>query len=134
MLKTSKSTQSTTQLSESGVGINDSSKVGRDVSELDGSRIDGNKVDSGEVRDDEVGKKVQKLSKSKNLSKFKKMVGSDFFTLRAKLTFAKLRQAFVKALILHYFDPERHNQIEIDVLDYAIGEVLNQLTLNNLDQ
>ena len=86
-------------------------------------------VDGGEVEVDEVGKKVQKLSKSKNLPKSKKRVrSSDFLTPRAKLAFTELRQAFLKAPILHHFDPERHIRIETDASGYAIGGVLSQLT------
>ena len=72
------------------------------------------------------------MSKSKNLSKSKKTVRSDFFTLRAKLAFTELRQVFLKALILHHFDPERHIWIEIDALGYAIGGVLSQMTSDDL--
>ena len=95
------------------------------------SRIDDNEVDGNGVEDDKVEKKVQKLSKSKNLSKFKKTVGLKFLTLRAKLAFTKLRQAFFKAPILYHFDPERHIWIETDALGYAIGGVLSQLTSDN---
>ena len=72
--------------------------------------------------------------KSKNLSKSKKTVGSDFLTLGAKLVFTKLRQAFLKALILYHFNSERHIRIETDVLTYAIGGVFSQLTLDDLGQ
>ena len=60
--------------------------AGRDKSELDRSEIDSSEVDSVKVRNDEDGNKVDTISKSKNLFKFKKsskskeMVGfSDFF-------------------------------------------------------
>ena len=76
--------------------------------------------------DNEVGKKVQNLSKSK------KTVGSDFFTPGAKLAFTKLRQTFVKALILYSFDPKCHIRIKMDILGYAISGVLSQLTLDDL--
>ena len=66
------------------------------------------------------------------MSKFKKMVGSDFLTPGAKLAFTKLRQAFFKALILYYFDPDCHIWIETDALGYAIGGVLSQLILDDL--
>ena len=92
------------------VGVGGDSKAGHDRSELDGSEVNG-----GEVGDNEVGKKVQKLFKSKNLSKLKKTLGSDFFTLGAKLAFIELRQEFVKAPILHHIDPKRHIRIETDV-------------------
>ena len=50
-----------------------------------------------------------------------------FLTPKARLAFAQLKQAFVKAPIFYHFNPESHNRIEIDVLDYAIGGVLSQL-------
>ena len=37
--------------------------------------------------------------------------------------FSKLRQAFLKALILYYFDPKRNIWIETDLSGYAISEV-----------
>ena len=107
MLKTSGSTESSTRPGKGEVGVGGDSRA----------ELDGSKVDSGEVGDDEVGKKVQNSSKSK------KSVRSDFLTSGAKLAFAELRQAFVKAPILHHFDPERHIQIETDVSGYAIGGV-----------
>ncbi len=45
-----------------------------------------------------------------------------------------MRQAFLEAPILNYFDPERHIQIETDALGYAIGGVLRQLTSDDLGQ
>ena len=96
---------------------------------MDRSDLDGGEVDSGEVEVDEVGKKVQKTSKSKNSSKSKKAIGpSDFLTLGAKLAFTELRQAFLKALILHHFDLEHHIRIETNASGYAIIGVLSQLT------
>ena len=107
-----------------GDGVGGNSRVGRG-----GSEIDGNEVDGDEIEVDEVGKKVQKLSKSKNLSKSKKTVRFlDFLTSGAKLAFTKLRQVFLKAPILHHFDPECHIRIETDASGYAIGGVLSQLT------
>ena len=55
-----------------------------------------------------------------------------FFTPKVRLVFTKLRQMFVKAPILYYFDPEYHIQINIDASGYAIDQILNQLTSNNL--
>ena len=92
---------------KSVVGVGSDSKVGRDGRKIvDKNRIDNVEVDSGEIGSDEVGKKGRKTSK--NLFKSKKTVGSDFLTPGARLTFTKLREAFVKASILHHFDPERH--------------------------
>ena len=117
MLKISGSTESSTRSGKGEVGVGGDSRAERDRSEFDRS-----KVDSGKVGDDEIGKKVQNLSKSK------KTVQSDFLTPRAKLAFAELRQAFIKAPILYHFDPERHIRIETDASGYAIGGVLSQLT------
>ncbi len=51
-----------------------------------------------------------------------------FLTTDAKRAFTKLRQAFLKALILNYFDLERHIRIETDISGYAIDGILSQLT------
>ena len=59
---------------------------------------------------------------------------SDFLTPGAKLAFTKLRQAFLKALILHHFDPERHIRIETNATGYFISGVLSQLTSDDLGQ
>ena len=45
-----------------------------------------------------------------------------------------MRQAFVEAPILNHFDPKRHIQIEMDALGYTIGEILSQLTSDDLSQ
>ena len=135
MFKISGSTEPLTRPGEGIVGVDGDSRARRDASKLDRSELDGDEVDGGEVEVDEVEKKVQKTTKSKNLSKFKKAVGPlDFLTPGAKLAFTVLRQAFLKAPILHHFNPERHIRIETDVSGYAIGRVLSQLTSDNLGQ
>ena len=112
-----------------GVEVGSDSRARR-VQSSDRSGIDDVEV---EVKVDEVEKNVQNSSKSKNLAKSKKTVRcSDFLTLGAKLAFTELRQAFLKALILHHFNPERYIRIEIDVSGYAIGRVLSQLTSDDL--
>ena len=127
MLKTS-----STELAEPRkgvVGVGGDSRARRDRGGIDGSEMNDVEVDGGEVEVDKVGRKARKTSKSKNSSKSKKAVGpSDFLTPGAKLAFTELRQAFLKAPILHHFDPERHIRIETDASGYAIGEVLSQLT------
>ena len=129
ILKTSGSTEPSTQLGEGIVGVGGDSKARRDTNKLDRSKLDGNEVHDGEVEVDEVGKKVQKTTKSK------KAAGpSDFLIPGAKLAFTKLRQAFLKALILHYFDSERYIWIKTDASSYAIGGVLSQLIPNDLGQ
>ena len=69
--------------------------------------VDRDKIDDGKVEDNEIGKN-QKMFKSKKLFKSKKIIGLDFLTLKARLAFTKLRQVFVKALILYHFNPNRH--------------------------
>lgn len=80
---------------------------------------------------------------NKNLSKSQKLkipnvlfnVGANanvtwFWTSKASAIFIKLRQAFTKALLLWYFDPEYYIRIKIDALGYAIGGRLSQLILD----
>ena len=62
MLKISGSTESKTRPGEGKVGVGSNSRARRDGSE---DRINDSEVDGGEVGDDEIGKKVQKSSKSK---------------------------------------------------------------------
>ena len=130
MLKTSNT--ELVQSRKGGVRVGDDSRAGHDGSELDEDEVDG-----GEVRDNEVGKKVQKPSKSKNLFKCiksfksKKTLGLSFFTSGASLGFTKLGQAFVKTAILHHFDSEYQISFEMDVSGYAIGGVFSQLTLDD---
>ena len=127
MLKNSGGNESKTWPGEREVGVG-VSKAGRDGSKLDdGRRIDDDEVDGDKFRDDEVGTKVQKSSKSKKTE-------SGFLTSGARKAFTELRQAFIKAPILHHFDPERHIRVETDASGYAIGGILSQLTSNNLGQ
>ena len=119
---------------KSEVGVGGDSRARRDGSEIDRSGMDDIEVDSGEVGDDKVVKKDRKTSKSKNLFKSKKMVGSAFFIPKVRLEFTELKQAFFKAPIFHHFDPKRHIRIEIDASGHAIDGVLSQLTSDNLGQ
>ena len=57
-----------------------------------------------------------------------------YLILEARLAFTKLRKTFTKALIFQHFHPECYIMIETDVLSYATGGVLSQLTLDNLSQ
>ena len=127
MLKTSGGTESKTQPDEGGVGVG-GSRAEHGQSKLDdGRRINDDEVDSNKVGDDEVKTKVQKLSKSKKTE-------SGFLTPGARKAFTELRQAFIKAPILHHFDPERHIRVETDASGYAIGGVLSQLTSDDSGQ
>ena len=53
---------------------------------------------------------------------------STFLTPSAREAFNQLKQAFTKALILWHFDLESYIRIVINILSYAIGGVLSQLT------
>ena len=55
-----------------------------------------------------------------------------FLTFEAKI-FTKLRQTFIKALRLNYFNLEYYIQIEINVFGYAIDEIFNQLMSDDLN-
>ena len=89
ILKTSSTKSAKPRKSEFEVG-NDK-RAGCNRSELYKNEIDNVEVDGGKVRDNEVSRKGQKTSKSKNLSKFKKTVELDFLIPRARLAFIKLR-------------------------------------------
>ena len=118
------------KLRKGRVGVGGGSRAG-----CDRSKIDDNEVKGDEVEDDKVKKKVQKISKSKNLSKSKKIIRfSDFLTFGAKLAFIKLRQAFFRTPILYHFNLECHIRIEIDVSEYAMNGVFCQLILDDLGQ
>ena len=125
ILKTSGNLESLTQPGKGRVEVS-----GNNRAKYDGSKID-DEVDN-EI-DDKVEKRGQNPSKSKNLSKSKK-TELGFLISGARMALIKLRQAFIKAPILHHLDPERYIQVETDVSGYAIGAVLSQLTLDNLGQ
>ena len=55
----------------------------------------------------------------------------NFLTSDTKKTSNHLWLAFIKALILRYFDLESHIQIETNASSYAIGGVLSQLNLDS---
>ena len=57
----------------------------------------------------------------------------DFLTSKARLAFIKLKQAFIEILIFHYFDSKYYIRIEINIFRYAMGRILSQLTLDNLE-
>ena len=57
-----------------------------------------------------------------------------FLIFGAKKIFTKLRQVFIEALILNYFDLEHYIQIKTNVSSYIISVIISQLVLNNLGQ
>ena len=76
-----------------------------------------------------LAKSRKKLSKSGNLTNFNAIeAGPKFLTPDAKTIFNRLWLAFTEAPILWHFDPKCYIWIKINALDYAIGEVLSQLT------
>ena len=82
-------------------------------------------VSGGDYCEDETVKR----SPSKNSNG-----ATGYLILKTRLAFNKLRKTFTKAPILQHFDSECHIWMETDVLSYAIGGVLSQLTLDNLSQ
>ncbi len=54
----------------------------------------------------------------------------DYLTPKAKKAFIYLQKFFTKTPIFRYYDSEYYIRIETDVLGYAIGRVLNQMTSN----
>ena len=85
---------------------------------MDVTEVDEVCVDGGDDCEDETVKR----SPSKNLNG-----ATGYLTPNARQAFIQLRQAFTKAPILRYFDPECHIWIETDASGYAIGGVLSQL-------
>ena len=121
MLKTTRNTGFTANPKESEGGVGDDSVVG-DV------------VGGGEATNPTKRKNPVKTTKSKILVKSKnhdfpksrpEEAGTGFLTPEARLAFTQLRQAFVKAPILHHFDPESNIRIETDALGYIIDCVLS---------
>ena len=121
MLKTTGSTRSAAKLKKT------KTKVGND-----------NIVGGGKVTNQTSfikRKNKAKMAKFKNLIKIKNydilfnskniIAGQGFFIPEARLAFTKIRQALVKALILHYFDSKYHIWIEIYISRYAISKILN---------
>ena len=90
-------------------------------------RANGNQLDTDSGGGISSGKIDDILA---NLSSFTKKMssGAGFLTPKASLPFTGLRKAFIKAPILHHFDPKHHIQIETDASSCAIGGVLYQLT------
>ena len=126
MLKTSNTKSAKPR--KGGVGVGNGSRARRDGSELDKRKTVDNKVD--DEFDNKVEKKSQNPSKSENLSKSKK-TELGFLTSGARMAFTKLRQVFIKSLIFHHFDLERHIWVETNVSGYAIGGIFSQLISDN---
>ena len=130
MLKILESIESIIQPGKSEIRVGGDGKVKCNSKyKFENSKVGSGEIDGDKFEANEVGKKDQKTFK------FKMMVGClDFLIFGARLAFTKWRQVFTKVLIFHHFNLERHFQIEINTLGYAICELLNQLTLDNLSQ
>ncbi len=57
-----------------------------------------------------------------------------FFIFRVRQIFTKLRQVFIEALILNYFNLNYYIQITTNASSYMISEIFSQLTLDNSDR
>ena len=121
ILKTTRSTRSTANSKETEC-------------EVDGDSMVSNLVGGGEATNTTKRKSQAKTTKSKILVKSKnhdfpksriEKAGMGFLTPKARLVFTQLRQAFVKAPILHHFNPKSHIWIETNASSYAIGGILS---------
>ena len=73
-----------------------------------------------------MAKLEKKWSKSENSFNFDATkIGSKFLTPNIRMTFNHLYLVFTKTPILWHFDLKYHIWIEINILGYAIGGVLN---------
>ena len=106
MLKTTGNTGSAANPEETKDKVGGDSVVGNSI------------VGGGKATNPTKRKNQAKMTKSKILGKSKshdfppnsrnRKAGTGFFTPKARLAFTQLRQAFVKAPILHHFDSESH--------------------------
>ncbi len=58
-------------------------------------------------------------------------MSSFIWSSEAKQAFNQLRNVFMRASILKYFDSKQHIYIEIDMFDYAVASILSQLNDEN---
>lgn len=87
------------------------------------NKVGDNKVGDNKASDNKIGnnkiikkKNCQKTPKSKQMVNF---IALGFFTPKARLVFIKLRLAFVKIIIFHYFDLKHQIQIKMDALNFC---------------
>lgn len=66
--------------------------------------------------------------------RFDKECRTRFLTIKARLAFAKLRQALSTPLIFHQFDSKYPIRIEINVSSYAIRRIFSDQNWNSLAQ
>lgn len=102
--------------------VDNNNNKGKTIKRVDDNDNKINNINTLDV--DSTGSVKIKLPKFRTLV-LSKEAGSGFPTLRVRLTFTKLREAFIKALILHHFDLEYHIWIETNTLSYAICRILS---------
>lgn len=77
--------------------------------------------DGNGIGSDKINNRITNLSSST-----KKMSSKvDFFNSKASLAFTQLRKAFIKALILHYFNLKLYMQIKTNIAGYIIDKILS---------
>ena len=81
-----------------------------------------------------LGHVILSLVTSALHSASKNRTGTSYLTFSAKKAFNLLRYVFAQAFIHQHFNLERHIQIKTNMSGYNIGEILNQLTLDNFGQ
>ena len=98
------------------------------------------RADSNEVVGDSgsrANETVMNLSKNKKsrkliyLPNIRAIREPNFLTPNAKKSLNHLRLAFIKALIVQYFDSKSHIWTKTDVSSYVISEVFSQLNQNS---
>lgn len=52
-----------------------------------------------------------------------------FLIFKARITFIQLKKAFIKELIMCYFNLKYYMEIKINVLSYSISRVFSQIIL-----
>ena len=88
-----------------------------------------------DIADDKFSEGDNRKNRAKILSVFSTsmdLTKANYLISGAKKTFNLLRHAFIQMLIVQYFDLEWYIWIETNMSGYAIGEVICQLTLENL--
>ena len=121
MLKTTENTGSAANLKETKDGVGGDSMVGKVVCSSKATNLTKKKNLMKTTKS-----KIFVKSKNHDFPKSKpEKAGNDFLTSEAKLAFTQLKQAFVKAPILYYFDLKSHLQIKTDASSYTIGNILS---------
>ena len=123
----------TSMLRTSNLSENSLNKMVEDDEVVDGSNNSGqNLAESKKSKNYQISAKsrkaiLNKIKISVNSTMAATADATGYLTPKARGAFTQLRQAFIEAPILWYFDPECHIRIETDASGYAITRVLSQL-------